>query len=62
RWQTGPQGVELATGWVPECGEARLALRESLLLKRGASPAVQRRVAAILRGTAQEIDLPPCSR
>ncbi|AMD47508.1 PadR family transcriptional regulator [Bordetella holmesii F627] len=60
--QTGPQGEDLATGWVPEFVEARQALRQALLLKSGASPAEQRRVAAILRRTAQEIDHPPCSR
>ncbi|AIT28462.1 hypothetical protein D558_3822 [Bordetella holmesii 44057] len=47
---------------MPEFVEARQALRQALLLKSGASPAEQRRVAAILRRTAQEIDHPPCSR
>ncbi len=59
--ETGPQGEDLATGWVEEFVEARQALRHALLLKSGATPAEQRRVAAILRRAAQDIGDPACS-
>ncbi|OZI75120.1 PadR family transcriptional regulator [Bordetella genomosp. 12] len=59
--ETGPQGEDLATGWLPEFVETRQALRHALLRKSGASPAEQRRVAAILRRATQEIENTPCS-
>lgn len=54
--ETGPEGEDLATGWLEEFVQARMAMRHALLLKSGATPAEQRRVAAILHRAVQEIN------
>jgi DNA-binding PadR family transcriptional regulator len=47
---------ETEGGWVRELVEARRALRQALLLRTDASPAEQRRIAAILERAAREIE------
>ncbi|WP_251862753.1 PadR family transcriptional regulator [Achromobacter sp. Marseille-Q4962] len=59
--ETGPEGEDLATGWVEEYVQAHSALRHALLKTSGAAPAEQRRVAAILRRAVREINEPACS-
>ncbi len=58
--QIGPQGEDLATGWVQEYVDAHKALRHALLKTSSASPAEQRRVAEILRQAVQAITDPAC--
>ncbi len=58
--QTGPQGEDLATGWVQEYVDAHKALRQALLKTSSAAPAEQRRVADILRQAVQAITDPAC--
>ncbi len=45
---TGPEGEDTRTGWLPEFVQARQALKRALLDRTDASPAEQRRIAAIL--------------
>ncbi|MGO4332074.1 PadR family transcriptional regulator [Cupriavidus sp. 2TAF22] len=46
-------------GWLPEFVQARLALKRALLLRTEASPAEQRRIAAILARATAEIEAEP---
>ncbi|AJY62645.1 PadR family transcriptional regulator [Burkholderia glumae] len=46
-------------GWLPEFVEARMTLRQALFRKSAAAPDEQRRIAAILRRAAAEIDGTP---
>ncbi len=46
-------------GWLPEFVEARMALRSALFRKSAANPDEQRRIVAILRRAAAEIDGTP---
>lgn len=52
---TGPEGEDARTGWLPEFVEARHALKRALLDRTDASPAEQRRIAAILARATDEI-------
>jgi DNA-binding PadR family transcriptional regulator len=52
---TGPEGEDSRTGWLPEFVEARQALKRALLERTDASPAEQRRIAAILARATDEI-------
>ncbi|HTK01475.1 MAG TPA: PadR family transcriptional regulator [Bordetella sp.] len=54
--EAGPDGEDVATGWVPEFVQGRLALKQALLRREDATPEEQRRIAAILMRAAQEID------
>ena len=45
---TGPEGEDARTGWLPEFVAARQALKRALLDRTDATPAEQRRIAAIL--------------
>lgn len=47
--ELGADGSDRQTGWLPEYVEARDAMRRELIKSSGATPAEQRRVAAILR-------------
>ncbi len=59
----GPDGEDVATGWVPEFIQARVAFKQALLLRGAASPEQQRQMARILTQAAAEIEaacpLPP---
>ncbi|MDR6602258.1 DNA-binding PadR family transcriptional regulator [Achromobacter deleyi] len=57
----GPEGQDMRTGWLPEFVEARHALRQALLDRTDASPAEQRRIAAILARATDEINGKPCA-
>ena len=57
----GPEGQDMRTGWLPEFVEARHALRQALLDRTDASPAEQRRIAAILARATDEINAKPCA-
>lgn len=57
----GPEGQDMRTGWLPEFVEARHALRQALLDRTDASPAEQRRIAAILARATDEIHGKPCA-
>lgn len=52
---TGPEGEDARTGWLPEFVQARHAIKRALLDRSDASPAEQRRIAAILARAADEI-------
>ncbi|MFJ3461553.1 PadR family transcriptional regulator [Achromobacter spanius] len=52
---TGPEGEDARTGWLPEFVEARQALKRALLDRTDASPTEQRRIAAILARATDEI-------
>jgi len=52
---TGPDGEDARTGWLPEFVEARQALKRALLDRTDATPAEQRRIAAILARATDEI-------
>lgn len=52
----GPEGEDLATGWLPELVDMRHALRLALMRHTDASPATQRRLAGILRQAVESID------
>ena len=52
---TVPEGEDARTGWLPEFVEARQALKRALLDRTDASPAEQRRIAAILARATDEI-------
>ncbi|WP_224777014.1 PadR family transcriptional regulator [Achromobacter insolitus] len=52
---TGAEGEDARTGWLPEFVEARQALKRALLDRTDASPAEQRRIAAILARATDEI-------
>lgn len=52
----GPEGEDLATGWVPELVDARRGLRQTLLMHTDAPPATQRRIATILQQACRDID------
>jgi len=52
---TGPEGEDARTGWVPEFVAARQGLKRALLDRTDASPAEQRRIAAILARATDEI-------
>ncbi|ARP91035.1 PadR family transcriptional regulator [Bordetella genomosp. 9] len=54
--ETGPEGEDRATGWLPEYVQARQALRNALLRREDADPAEQRRIAAILARAIAEIE------
>jgi DNA-binding PadR family transcriptional regulator len=54
--EPGPQGEDLDTGWVPEYVQARQALKDALLRREDATPAEQRRIAAILARAIAEIE------
>ena len=51
-------GADRQTGWTPEFVAAHMALREALLLRGGAAPAEQRRIAAILTRATRAIEAP----
>jgi len=53
-------GIDHATGWLPELVQARLALKEALLRADGAGAQEQRRLAAILVRAASEIEAGAC--
>ncbi|MGV2861832.1 PadR family transcriptional regulator [Achromobacter sp. ESBL13] len=57
----GPEGEDARTGWVPEFVEARHAMRRALMERTDASPAEQRRIAAILARATDEINGKPCA-
>ncbi|KAG1252231.1 hypothetical protein G6F65_018011 [Rhizopus arrhizus] len=57
----GPEGEDVRTGWLPEFVEARQAIRQALLDRTDASPAEQRRIAAILARATDEINGKPCA-
>lgn len=57
----GPEGQDMRTGWLPEFVETRHALRQALLDRTDASPAEQRRIAAILARATDEINAKPCA-
>lgn len=57
----GPEGEDARTGWVPEFVEARHAIRRALMERTDASPAEQRRIAAILARATDEINGTPCA-
>lgn len=57
----GPEGEDTATGWLPEFVAARQALKRALLDRTDASPAEQRRIAAILARATAEIAGKSCS-
>ncbi|MBB1595227.1 PadR family transcriptional regulator [Achromobacter sp. UMC46] len=57
----GPEGEDVRTGWLPELVEARQAIRHALLERTDASPAEQRRIAAILTRATDEINGKPCA-
>lgn len=59
--QSGPEGEDLATGWVPEYVHAHQALRHALLKTSSATPAEQRRVADILQRAVQAIARDGCA-
>ncbi|WP_238877547.1 PadR family transcriptional regulator [Achromobacter xylosoxidans] len=57
-WSGEPRvaaGDEDAAGWIDEFVHARQAIRHALLQRTDASPAEQRRIAAILRRATEEI-------
>ncbi|CAM3757374.1 PadR family transcriptional regulator [Bordetella flabilis] len=54
--QTGPEGEDLATGWVPEYVQVRQALKQALMQRADASPTEQRRIAAILARALADIE------
>ncbi len=54
--ELGPEGEDLATGWLPELIEMRHAMRQALMRHTDASPATQRRIAGILRQAVHAID------
>lgn len=54
--EAGPEGQDMATGWVPEFVQARQALKQALFRRGDVDPAEQRRIAAILMRAVQEID------
>jgi len=54
--ETGPEGEDTRTGWLPEFVEARQALKRALLDRTDASPAEQRRIAGILARATDEIN------
>uniref|UniRef100_UPI003F82E142 PadR family transcriptional regulator n=1 Tax=Cupriavidus ulmosensis TaxID=3065913 RepID=UPI003F82E142 len=56
--EAGNEG-EAEGGWLPEFVEARLALKRALLLRTEATPAEQRRIAAILARATAEINAGP---
>jgi len=53
--RAAPAEDENATGWIDEFVHARQAIRHALLERTEASPAEQRRIAAILRRATEEI-------
>ncbi|OZI60091.1 PadR family transcriptional regulator [Bordetella genomosp. 11] len=53
--EAGPNGEDVATGWVPELVQARQALKQALFRRDDADPAEQRRIAAILMRAVNEI-------
>ena len=57
----GPEGEDARTGWLPEFVEARHAMRRALMERTDASPAEQRRIAAILARATDEINGKPCA-
>jgi len=57
----GPEGEDARTGWLPEFVQARQAIRRALLERTDASPAEQRRIAAILARATDEINAKPCA-
>lgn len=57
----GPEGEDARTGWVPEFVEARHTMRRALMERTDASPAEQRRIAAILVRATDEINGKPCA-
>ncbi len=57
----GPQGEDVRTGWLPEFVHARHALKQALLKRTDATPAEQRRIAAILARATDEINATPCA-
>ncbi|MBD9420775.1 helix-turn-helix transcriptional regulator [Achromobacter sp. ACM04] len=57
----GPEGEDTATGWLPEFVAARQALKRALLDRTDASPAEQRRIAAILARATADITEQSCS-
>ncbi len=57
----GPEGEDTATGWLPEFVAARQALKRALLDRTDASPAEQRRIAAILARATEDINGQACS-
>ncbi|MGZ8132250.1 PadR family transcriptional regulator [Bordetella bronchiseptica] len=54
--ETGSEGEDLATGWLPEYVQARMALKQVLARHADATPARQRQLAAILARAAAELD------
>ncbi|CPK21161.1 PadR family transcriptional regulator [Bordetella pertussis] len=54
--ETGSEGEDLATGWLPEYVQARMALKQALARHADATPARQRQLAAILARAAAELD------
>lgn len=52
----GPEGEDLATGWLPELIEMRHAMRLALMKHTDASPATQRRIVGILRQAVEAMD------
>lgn len=57
----GPEGEDVRTGWLPELVQARHGIRQALLERTDASPAEQRRIAAILTRAIDEINAKPCA-
>lgn len=57
----GPEGEDVRTGWLPEFVQARHELKRALLERTDASPAEQRRLAAILARATEEINAKPCA-
>lgn len=53
--ETGPEGEDLATGWVPAFVQQRRALKQALFEASDACPNEQRRIAAILARAVAEI-------
>ncbi|WP_226952470.1 PadR family transcriptional regulator [Mesopusillimonas faecipullorum] len=53
--ELGPEGEDLATGWLPELVDMRRALRMALMKHTDATPATQRRLIAILQQTVKSI-------
>jgi DNA-binding PadR family transcriptional regulator len=54
--ETGLEGEDAATGWVPEFVQARQALKMALLRRVDASPVEQRRIAEILARAVSDIE------
>jgi len=59
--ELGPDGADVATGWLPEYVQARQQLKRALLRRADADLDEQRRIAAILARAAADIDGESCT-